>query len=72
MKMKKYERKNSRKITDALAVALVVVILAAGSLFLTPQNMMYARAAGRPVAISSCMVSGGGMPDYCRQCTGQR
>ncbi len=59
MKMKKYERKNSRKITDALAVALVVVILSAGSLFLTPQNMMYARAAGRPVAISSCMVSGG-------------
>lgn len=57
--MKKDKRERSKKIIRRLGAALVAAVLSAGSLFFSPQSMICAEAAGRPVAISSCTISGG-------------
>ena len=57
--MKKDKRERSKKIIRRLGAALVAAVLGAGSLFFSPQSMICAEAAGRPVAISSCTISGG-------------
>lgn len=54
------KRRNERKSLISILMATVAVtFVAMGALFASPHNMLCAEAAGRPVAIDSCKISGG-------------
>lgn len=52
------EDKRRTKAASRFLAAVVMILMTAGAIVMAPQSTLYAEAAGRPVAISSCTISG--------------
>lgn len=59
VKMDTYKRDRRKKIRPMLMAALAAAILAVGGAVISPYHTLQAQAAGRPVKIESCTISGG-------------
>lgn len=55
---RKKSREISKKGTLMIMLAVLTVVVAAGAAVLKKDNILYAEAAGRPVTIKSCTISG--------------
>ncbi|MEZ3506105.1 MAG: hypothetical protein K1W10_04005 [Lachnospiraceae bacterium] len=56
--MRRHRRDFRTRIRSVLAAVLTVTVLAAGGAAFSPHTMLRAEAAGRPVEITSCTISG--------------
>ncbi len=56
--MMKKRRSERKSLFSILMTAMAVVFLAMGVIFVSPHNMLHVEAAGRPVSIDSCKISG--------------
>ena len=56
--MMKKRRSERKSLFSILMTAMAVVFLAMRVIFVSPHNMLHVEAAGRPVSIDSCKISG--------------
>lgn len=57
--MKKNKKDRRKKTRSVLWMVLTAVLMTVGAALMWPYNTLYAQAAGRPVTIRSCTISGG-------------